>query len=173
MTLFERIVLGLFVLGAVCEVLHIPGPILTVSMLLLMFYYVFFSFTFLNNVKFKEMFKRKSYLEISKQRILGTIVIGVGIGVLIIGLLFNILIIPGPIRHIGVVYLSICLFLFTVLVKDKTDLYRKVIVRITIPLFLGYLSILYPLSNLRDEDKIIEIRNEQYNNDYNEIEEEN
>ena len=90
---------------------------------------------------------------------------------MIFGILFNVLIIPGPLLYGSTLFLMLCLFLFATLVEVKNDAYRRIMVRMSIPLFFGVFLSIYPLSDYRDQKKYNEMH--QYlNNDESNFEEE-
>ncbi|MFD0975438.1 hypothetical protein [Salinimicrobium gaetbulicola] len=67
------------------------NPIFIMSILGLSLFYTYFSFAYFNNIRFKKILKRESYLGISKWRILGTIGLGLGLGLTTLGILWSLM----------------------------------------------------------------------------------
>jgi uncharacterized membrane protein YidH (DUF202 family) len=172
MTWFEKIVVFVGLVGTLFKLLYIPGPLFSFSLLLLSIYYFLFSFIILNDIRFKNTFKKEAYKSISKQRIIGSVFIGIGIAILIFGILFNVLIIPGPLLFIGTLYTMLSLFLFSILADEKNDAYRRIMVRMSVPLIFGFCLIVFPISNYRNEKKYME-KSQYLDNNQSNLEEQN
>ena len=67
------------------------NPIFIMSILGLSLFYTYFSFAYFNNIRFKNILKRESYRGISKWRILGTIGLGLGLGLTTLGILWSLM----------------------------------------------------------------------------------
>ncbi len=172
MTLFEKIILFIIGLGLMFKLLYIPGPLLTLGLLILSSYYMIFGFTILNSIKFKDIFKRDAYKNVSELRIIATVFIGLGVSIVMVGILFNTLSIPGPMLIIGLIYLTLFLVFFSFLAKEKSSLYKRVMIRLIIILLFGYSLVFYPFSKYRDQNKVDKMYID-YEINHNEFEEEN
>lgn len=64
-----------------------PWPVITLSLLAML--YLFFSFAILNNIDLKRIFKKEPYVEVSKTKIAGAILIGLALSLTLIGILFR------------------------------------------------------------------------------------
>lgn len=66
------------------------GLVIVLSFALLSMLYTYLGFALLNGIPFKAIFKKSSYAGIGALRIIGSIVTGIAIGTIVIGMLFKI-----------------------------------------------------------------------------------
>lgn len=86
----EITLISIVVLSAVVRLCVIEGSVflLTLSCLILALFYLLFSFLLLNRVPFKQMFRADAYTLTSRKSILGSVVVGMALFMMTIGLLF-------------------------------------------------------------------------------------
>lgn len=94
----QELTAGLIALiGIVFKILQLPfGSLLTIvgCSSLAMFYFIF-GVAILNNIPFHNAFRQDSYKGITTNKVLITILLGIGIAIIIAGILFKILLWPG------------------------------------------------------------------------------
>lgn len=93
----EITLIGTALVGVTFRLLHLQGSglFIGVSMLLLSVIYLVFGFAILNNISLKGLFKKSSYVSFSILRIVFTILYGIVLSALVIGILFKIQHFPG------------------------------------------------------------------------------
>lgn len=67
------------------------NTIFIISIMGLCLFYIYFSFAYFNKIRFKKILKKTSYKGISKWKILGTIGLGFGLGITILGILWSLM----------------------------------------------------------------------------------
>jgi hypothetical protein len=137
MTIFEKIVSVIFIIGLYFKFIDIPGPLFTIASLLISCYYLFFGIIIFNQNKFKNGFKKGAFKGFSAFRIVGTIGLGITLALLIIfSILFSILAIPGP-RIVPLILLAFIFIVFISGAKNRAIHFKKVLIRIALFLVLG------------------------------------
>ncbi len=152
----------------------------TIVMVLLSFYYFPYGFFYLNEISFRQIFRRKTYQNISRWRRTGVIMAGVVFWMLTFGITFKVRILPGAAELLifglsfGLVML-IVLFLRFFKSKNK-DFYKRMIIRSCIFIVLGiffqatsYLTIIKNLYS--DNEYFMEVFREYEKNptEYNKL----
>jgi hypothetical protein len=79
------------IIGIIIKVMLIPGGsiLISLSFINLMVIYFFLGFALLNNIEFKNAFKKESFNNIYPLQIIGAILSGWGIGIVIMGISFK------------------------------------------------------------------------------------
>ena len=153
--------------------LHIRGAAI-LTFIFLMKYALLYSplgFAVLNNIRFRDILKKDAYKEISVQRILGAIFTGWALSVIISGMLFKFLFLPGAgfMLIAGLCYLPIIAIVAIVkYVKTRSQFYVGILTRIAIIGGVGLFLFFLPSSTLKDikyrnhPEKRVEERNRLY-----------
>lgn len=141
----ERTLIALSVVSIIFELSSITGGafLSMISLMLLCFFYYIFSFALFNNIGFREMFKKSSYQGISTLRIVGSVLTGLVLPAILIGILYNVLgwfggnnlIIAGIVPC--VIVLAVAAVKFT---KNKDVFYQNVILRVGLICVAGVLG---------------------------------
>lgn len=129
--------MALIMLGLILFLFAFPGKSIAwiLGFGILAFSYQFFSFAILNNIRFRNIFKKESYREISPKRILASIFIGFALATASFGILFHLMYWPGAavLRIDGIIFLIIAIIISTYKYSKHKDLFhRNVIVRSSI-----------------------------------------
>jgi len=134
-------------IAVVLKILHIPLAGILTMIVLPVFSILYYPFGFLtlNNIRFRDIFKKSAYQGISPLRIMGTIFVGMSLPSLIYGILFKVFSYEGA----GTMLITglICLFITTIVatvkyVKTHSQFYVEILVRIAIMGGLGLLFLL-------------------------------
>ena len=159
---FEKIVAVLSVIAVVMTFLHVQGANILMMLTfgtLATFYYLF-SFALLNNIPFRDIFKREAYKGTNWKRIAVAICTGYALSVVFIGILFKLLYLPGAfiMLIVGITNLFI-IFIIAIVsiikyVKTHSRFYVGVLVRSVIVGGLG--ASLFLLSNSQEKPHEIE-----------------
>ena len=140
MRVVEIILVVIFCIGAFFKINHYPGGsiLLIISLGNLSLLYSYFSFILLNGIKGRKMFKKSSYEGIPAWRLLMTIILGFGIGVLMLGVLFKVQMYPGfsIMMKIGFMGTIISLTVFVVKYFTSSDAFVRSNLRRLIPIVL-------------------------------------
>ncbi len=133
----EIILLLLFLIALILESFHVQGSniLLFVSLLLISFLYFYLGFALFNNIRFKNIFKKKSYKNISSKRIIGATGTGFNLSIATIGILFKFLLWPGGnlLLMIATFGLSIITLISIIKIpKTKDKYYSKILKRVVI-----------------------------------------
>ena len=137
MKIFEKIVGLLGLLALILKFNHLPGGsvLLVLSLGTLATFYIYLSFALFNNLKLKDLFKKETYLGISKYRIIGSVITGFSLSILLVGILFSIQHWPGAIFNLtsGLV-VAFIIFLVALLkyLKNNTYFYKHILLRLSI-----------------------------------------
>ncbi len=93
----EKLFIILVIVSTIYRYVHGIGSILflILSINTLAILYFCLSFALFNNIKFKNIFKKSSYVNISKRRIIFSIFSGISLSIALIGVLFKIQDYPG------------------------------------------------------------------------------
>ena len=138
-------------IAIILRFMEIPyaGFLMTISLTTLAFFYFAFGLIlFINEINFKDVFKKETFKHISKLRILGTFATGFSISLIIIGMLFklggysptNIVLVFGLILALIIMSISTIKFL-----KAKTDFYRQILSRIILVGGVGLIMLSLPV----------------------------
>jgi len=130
----ELTLIAIAILGFIIGLIGITGGSIfkTLSLGLLALIYFYLGFALFNNIRFRDLFKKNAYSQISKLRIFGAIATGMALSVLTIGILFRIMDWEGaPVMLL--VGLPICgIITITATVKyfvDKSPYYSGILKR--------------------------------------------
>ncbi|MEP3389612.1 MAG: hypothetical protein ABJO02_15585 [Reichenbachiella sp.] len=164
----ELLLLVLSSIGLIGQIMLVPfsAEILALSLNFLAILYYVFTLPYFLGVPIKHMFKKSSYKDISKKRIFGTIFVGFGLSIIIIGIMFKLLLLPGAVEMLTIGTRGILIASLVLLVKylrDKTSAFNHFsLVRMVLVLIIGYTVLLIP-SNLivqvfyRDNPEFVEL----------------
>lgn len=142
-TALTGIILGLFLIPG--------GNIITVlSLAVLSMLYFYFSLALLNGLSIRQMFKKQSYKGISAMRITGSVLAGIVLSILTLGVLFKVMLWPGSSSMLltgGLLMLItgiICLIKFA---STKAEFYRNMTLRsfifTALAFFLAFSSLMF------------------------------
>lgn len=115
---------------------------------LLAMIYFYLGFALFNNIGFRKIFKKDSYVNINAGRIIGAIGSGVALSIVIIGIQFKLLTLAGSIEMllIGTTSLAVIMLIaggiYLFKYKGKSDFYRGIFIR-AIPVFVIGLVLCY------------------------------
>jgi hypothetical protein len=151
----EITVLIISMIAIVLNFLLVPGgSVLTiVSLSFLATIYFYFSFALFNNIRFRNVFKKESYKNISSQKMIGSIGAGVALSLTAIGVLFKLLSWPGASVNLmaGLLGLMIVATIATIkFSNNKSNYYLPIFKRITLFGVLGFVLPLTPRSTFID-----------------------
>jgi hypothetical protein len=143
----EKILGLIFLLAILLKVFNIPGNsmLIGISLIFLAIMYYPLGFIIFNRIPIKGIFKRDSYKGLTGWRILGTVFLGMGLSVLIIGILFKLLHYPSAKTNMiaGLIATLIALIIAIIkFIKTKSEFYKELLIRITIIVGFGTLMIL-------------------------------
>ncbi|MBV6483895.1 MAG: hypothetical protein KFKLKKLM_00356 [Flavobacteriales bacterium] len=149
MRLTEKILITLAVIIAVLKFIFIPGSgvFMVFVFCLLSSLYFYFGFALFNNIRLRHIFKKDSYANVSKSRIIGGIALGLSLSFAVIGFLFKAQRWPGTSFHLiisiisGVIILIISLIKFF---KTKANYYKNALIRIVISTSISILILVIP-----------------------------
>jgi hypothetical protein len=133
----ELVLIGIAILALIMKMFHLPASgILTVlSLSSLSVIYMYLGFALFNNIRFRKIFKKETYKEISTKRIIGGIGTGLALSVSLIGILFKFQSWPGASANLimGIVTLSIVAIISLIkMKKSEDDYYSNILKRIAI-----------------------------------------
>jgi hypothetical protein len=137
----------LFAIVAVLVNYPMAGQFLVVSVGILSVFYMYLGFTIFCDIPLSKMFKKETYADINKNRIVGAFALGMGISASLIGLLFKVLMWPNSQTQlqIGLVGLivagGISVWRF---VLNKSDFYIRVFIRLAIYIPVTAISLFIP-----------------------------
>jgi hypothetical protein len=142
-------------IGIVFKLFHIlGGGILTVlSLSALSIFYCYLSFALFNEIRLKDIFKTSSYKETNVKRIIGSIGVGFGLSVILVGAMFRLQFYPGDTIQLltGVIGTIIILTIAIVFyLRNKIKFYKSIFTRIIIIVGLGLLLLFTPKTKLVD-----------------------
>jgi hypothetical protein len=92
MNKLEKTLVIVTLVALILKYLAVPGMSLfvVIGLLGLAVLYFYFGFALFNSIGFKGIFKKDSYIEISKYKIFAAIIVGVALSMICIGLLFKV-----------------------------------------------------------------------------------
>jgi hypothetical protein len=129
----ELILIGIAVLALLMKFLHLPASgILTVlSLSSISVIYMYLGFALFNNLRFRKIFKKESYKEISTKRIIGGVGAGLALSVSAIGILFKFQSWPGASVNliIGIIGLTVVTIISLIKMQKNTDNYYSNILK--------------------------------------------
>ena len=141
----EIIIAAVSVIALVLSILSVPYAKFSAHAIFTIYsmFYWLFSFALLNNIRFRDIFKKEAYKGVGWKRIVGAICTGYALSLVIIGILFKIMSFPGAgiMLLLGVGYLCIIAIVAIVkYVQTRSQFYVGVLVRIAIIGGLGLVS---------------------------------
>ncbi len=157
MKLAEKIFIVLALIALLMKFNLVPGHslLLLISLGGLASIYFYFGFLFFNGIRLRKIFKKESYLGISGLRLTFTIITGLGLSLLTIGILFKFMRWPGSmVNIIGGVGASVSVLMLAIIKYSakKEKIYQRVIVRTAPFLVIGLFLLFIPA------DKIFEFQ---------------
>ena len=99
-----EIILGITAIIAILsKFINIPksNMAILISILLLSLLYLIFGFALLNQIRFSEILKKKSYINASGKKIIGAIALGISFSLVLLGILFKLMIWPFAAEQLG------------------------------------------------------------------------
>ena len=158
---FEIIIAVVSVIALVLSFLLVPhaGSAETSTLLIYSMFYWIFSFALLNNVPFRDIFKKKAYKGIGWKRIVGAICTGYALSVIITGIFLKFLFLPGAL--ITLLWGIICFLVIAIISvikyeKNHSPFYAGILKRIAIIGGLGIISLLL------SSDMLIDVKYRNY-----------
>jgi len=129
----ELILIGIAVLALLMKLLHLPtsGILTILSLSSISVIYMYFGFALFNNLRFRKIFKKESYKEISTKRIVGGVGAGLALSISAIGILFKFQSWPGASVNLimGIVGLTVVTIISLIKMKKNTDNYYSNILK--------------------------------------------
>lgn len=119
--------------------------LITLLTLLLSMLYFVFSFGLLNQIRFRNLFKKESYKDISILRIIGTIGTGFVLSLILISILFkfqrwpygSMILLIGLVSVLPIIVVAVFKF-----ITNRTSFYRALLIRLSIISLVGLLLFL-------------------------------
>jgi len=136
MRLLEKILVVLVIIGGLFKLALFPGSaaILGLSITTLSILYFSFSFLLFNGIKLRNVFKKSSYQNVSRNRIIGAIGTGFPLSIVLMGFLFDLLILPGGLAmlYVGLTWLGLVfvVIITRVLKSGVNPYYRGILTRL-------------------------------------------
>jgi hypothetical protein len=149
----EIILVILLFIGLTFKVFFIPlaGTILTLSIMSLAIMYEFLSFAFFNGIRLKTLLIKDSYKETTVLRIIGSVVTGVGLSCVLIGILFKIQNWPlaNNTLSAGLFFLTPVLIIAAFkLIRTRAPFYARILLRASITTAAGILFLILSTTDL-------------------------
>lgn len=146
---------GLFIIAFILFLFRIKGGSFLLIILSgsLSIIYSHFGFIVFNSIKMKDIFLKETYKSISKRKIIGSVLTGISLSILVIGILFKLFHWPGSHLNIMVGLIGSVIALIVSIIKNlktKNLIYKKVIKRIS---FIGGFACLLLMLNQDAIDK--------------------
>lgn len=145
----ELLIGGLCLLTILMSLIPVPGSVLwsSLTFFTMAFMYFYLGFALLNNIGFKQIFKKKSYAGMSALRLLGTIGAGISLVITLLGILFYLNIWPGAQIMLtfgisGIILVSIVCFFKHY--KTSAKVYKNLLIRNAIIGGFGLLFTIIP-----------------------------
>lgn len=151
-----ELILGtLAIIGLLLKVFMIVGAdiLLTISLTALAFYYFLFGFTAIHGIPFRKAFRKDSYQGISALAIIGSIALGWSLSIVLLGILFKLLFLPGGLTQLSLGLACLLLVFLVVILKyftNRKEYLKKALLRTLIGLALGTLLWVTPNNRLVD-----------------------
>lgn len=148
---FELIFVILGLVSILLNLFLIPfaNLFMLLSLSILSFFYLYFSFAFFNGIQLRNIFKKEAYKETNALRIIGAIGTGIVLSQTIIGLIFKFNEWPGAfvMMSVGLSGLTVVTIVGLIqFLKNKIDYYRLIFKRIVLFGGLTLLLLLLPSS---------------------------
>lgn len=145
MRIIEFLLVVTFLVGFTLRMFLVPNTnlIILISLIFLSFLYFGLGILIFNHIGIRDVLKKNPFNEVSKLKILGSILCGVNLSILVIGILFGLLHWPGYKLMVMVSLPPALIILFIVIVKvikTSKSSYTKVISRSLI--FIPFATIL-------------------------------
>ena len=127
-------------------------------------------------IPIKKILSKSSYSQLSKLRIGGTVATAYSLAIVVTGVMFKLLLLPGAGEMLGIGTMT--LFIISVIstfkyLKTKEEFYKSVLIRTACALSFGFLFYIIP-SNIqvqffyRDKPNLVELHEKLYNDPTNE-----
>lgn len=138
----EKIYLVVITLAILLRLFNIPGAggLLTLSMMTFSLFYLGLSTFLFNGLSLEDISKGFSKTAISIKRVLGSVIIGLSLSTLVLGVLFKIMLWPGAIgmlffgTRLAFVPLIICIIKYF---PERNIFYLNAIKRVSVALIIG------------------------------------
>jgi len=145
----ELVVAAILIIALAIRFAHLPGGsvLITLSLSLFAVLYMYFSFGLFNGIRFRKMFKKASYANITTMRIVGSVMVGLALAILMTGILFKVMSWPGAGINLlfGLVATLIGGAVAAVkLINVKAPFYQRVLKRVAVWGTVGSLLLLAP-----------------------------
>jgi hypothetical protein len=142
----EQILAVIVLISLVMKLFSIPfaGELFTLSVSILIIMYTYFGWLLFNDIRLRNMTKRVYYVGIPKSRIICTIGLGFGTGLVSSGVLFRIQLWPmtNEVVIFGLIVTSVSLLIILLAsLKSTGKLLKRNIIRITTVVILGTASL--------------------------------
>ena len=154
MKIAEKLLPLLAILALIMKIFHLPGAsvllIVSLNALAVLYYMGFLLF---NEIEFKSIFKKESYEHISKKRLFGSIIVGILLSIIHVGILFKLQFNPGAkvMLQDGLTGLAIATIVALIYYyKNKSTFYKRVLKRIAIIGIFGLVLNFTPSTSLVD-----------------------
>lgn len=131
----EKVLIILSILFLLLNIFFIfPGGnmLFVLTLMLLSLIYFFFGFALFNNIRFRKILKKESYVNISSLKTLGAVSAGISLSITVIGILFKVMFWPGSFTNLKFGIISLIFILIISLIKNfksKSDFYNKILQR--------------------------------------------
>lgn len=147
----EILLTGLFLISFTLFFIDIPGGSLfgVAHIISLSLLYLLFGFAIFNKISLRKILKESSYANTSKQRIFGTICLGIALSITLMGILFRLMFWPGSTFNLsfGLILLVIIMILSIVkFMKNNSSFYKMIMLRIT--LFGSFALLLFAIPQM-------------------------
>ncbi len=139
----ELILIGIAIIAMIMKFFHMPfsGVLTVLSFTFLSVIYMYFGFALFNNIRFRKIFKKETYKEISTKRIIGGVSAGFALSVSVVGIMFKFQSWPGASFNLysGIAMLTVIAIISIIKMKKSRDkYYSNILKRIA---FYGAISI--------------------------------
>ena len=155
----------IFLFGLLLFIFNIPGATIGIvlSTLTISMIYCYFGFALFNNIRLRKIFKKESYKGISTLKIIFSVLTGLAISALVIGIMFKIQRYPGATVTIwtGLIGTFIALGLSLIKIENtNSEPYRNIVKRSIIWLIPALILILVPDKSIisfkyRDQPQVL------------------
>ncbi len=145
----EPILALISLLAVLMRIFHIPGAdaLLVICITGLTFIYFYVGFALFNGIHVTKIFKKDSYREVERKRILGGVVTGMVLSISLMGIMFKLLVFPGAqlmliqgITGIAIVMIIALIRFYT----GKDQYYKRILKRIVVVGFFNVILLSIP-----------------------------
>ncbi|GAA4311839.1 hypothetical protein GCM10023115_32340 [Pontixanthobacter gangjinensis] len=138
------------------------NTILLISMAGLSLFYTYFSFIYFNGISLKRIFKKDEYRRISTSKMLGSIALGIGLGITILGVLWSLMSWPfNSYYSLGIpLLIFIGFFAFIKFSATRAEAYIKMLKRIIVVGIIGSAFWLNPNQAFTKYEEVKAVREE-------------